>query len=550
MTQITGNTSGLKPSQLKAIENLSRRRLPPFEMFTVALAQALLTAAEDTGREIGILLDRKGRVVKTIVGTNLKLDIPEMDWAERGRLSGLRLVHAHPSCDYLRDDDITNLLINRFDSAVVFAREHKHAPVRLQYAVIDTYERAKISEITNLHGFTIDFPALIESLETRLGSSEKVRRIYGKNQAICIVVAKTRDRAERRTSELKDLASTAGLLIEEVFVQIRPKVDPQTLIGSGKLQEIFTQARRLDVDMLVFDPELTPVQAKNISEITDLKIIDRTLLILDIFATRARSREGKLQVELAQLKYTLPRLVGKNTMLSRLMGGGVGGRGPGETKLEIDRRRAKERIDRLEKQIETISAQRSLRRLKRTDSGIPVVAIVGYTNAGKSTLLKTITGADVLVEDRLFATLDPRTRRVRFPENLELIFTDTVGFIEDLPTELRKAFRATLEEIHNSSLLIHLVDLSDPEHDFKLREVNNILDEMNLSNKPLITVFNKIDAVPAIPPPSPDCFFISAKERRTMEPLIRYIADFFQVKSVIPAQSFDLTEDSEEITDV
>ncbi|MBN2722853.1 MAG: GTPase HflX [Deltaproteobacteria bacterium] len=537
MSDIFGNISGLKPSQIKALSNLKKRRLPPNDLITTAIASSLCILSEEIGREIGVLCDRKGHILKIIVGSNLTLDIPELAWKERGRLSGIRLIHSHPNPDALRPDDITNLLINRLDCVTVVFRNRYSGNIMLQYAFMDTYEKAWKSDITQYSDVKLNLRELIFDLEEKLGSTEKVRKVYKSNQAVCVVCADSRDRAERRSEELSELAATAGVEVEDVIIQIRKRNDPSFLVGSGKLKEILTQARRLDVDMLIFDPELTPVQAKNISDATELKILDRTLLILDIFAVRAASREGKIQVELAQLKYSLPRLVGKNNMLSRLMGGGIGGRGPGETKLEIDRRRAQERILYLEKQIKQISAQRALRRGKRNSSNIPVVAIVGYTNAGKSTLLKSITKADVLCEDKLFATLDPRTRRVRFPENLELILTDTVGFIEDLPEDLQKAFKATLEELENSDLLIHLIDISDPRHIFHMGEVEKILKEMGLSDKPFVNVFNKIDKTDIYPENNTGNFFISALDKRTMEPLISFVADFFLVPSVIPEYS-------------
>jgi GTP-binding protein HflX len=263
-------------------------------------------------------------------------------------------------------------------------------------------------------------------------------------------------------------------------------------VGRGKLEEIVLRANQLGAELLIFDPDLTPAQARAISDFTELKVIDRTMLILDIFAQRAKSRDGKIQVELAQLNYTLPRLVAKNTMMSRLTGE-IGGRGPGETKLEINRRRARERIVRLEGQIRKLSRRRGQRRSLRMRRGLPVVAIVGYTNAGKSTLLNTLTSSSELVEDKLFATLDPKSRRLRFPEERELILTDTVGFIYGLPKELVNAFRATLEEVGNANLLIHLVDISDNDYRDQIQAVEEILDELSLNDTPRLLVFNKQD---------------------------------------------------------
>jgi len=295
-----------------------------------------------------------------------------------------------------------------------------------------------------------------------------------------------------RVHELRELCRTAGIQVVDVAIQRRPETDPRYLIGRGKLEDVLVRAMQYDASVLIFDPDLSPGQAHAIASFTDLKVIDRTILILDIFAQRARSRDAKLQVELAQLRYRLPRLQEENTMMSRLVGG-IGGRGPGETKLEIGRRRARERLHRLEKDIEQTRKQRAGRRSARKDRGLPVVAIVGYTNAGKSTLLNGLTGSEVLVEDKLFATLDPTTRRLRFPRERELILADTVGFIRDLPKDLAQAFHATLEELDDADLLLHVVDAADPDRDAHITAVERILSDLNLAETPRLLVYNKTD---------------------------------------------------------
>ncbi len=295
-----------------------------------------------------------------------------------------------------------------------------------------------------------------------------------------------------RVHELGELCRTAGIQVVDVAVQRRPEPDPRYLIGRGKLEDVLVRAMQYDASVLIFDPDLSPGQAHAIASFTDLKVIDRTILILDIFAQRARSRDAKLQVELAQLRYRLPRLHEENTMMSRLVGG-IGGRGPGETKLEIGRRRARERLHRLEKDIEQTRRQRAGRRAARKERGLPVVAIVGYTNAGKSTLLNGLTGSDVLVEDKLFATLDPTTRRLRFPRERELILADTVGFIRDLPKDLAQAFHATLEELDDADLLLHVVDATDPDRDDHITAVERILGDLALAETPRLLVYNKTD---------------------------------------------------------
>jgi GTP-binding protein HflX len=371
---------------------------------------------------------------------------------------------------------------------------------------------------------------MMRALEEEFAAKARDARIVddGRDRALVVHVAlgKARSEAEARVAELRELCRTAGLRVLDVVVQQRPDPDPRFLLGKGKLEEVVMRALQRDATVLVFDPELTPAQARSISDATELKVIDRTMLILDIFAQHAQTRDGKLQVELAQLKYTLPRLVEKNTMMSRLTGG-IGGRGPGETKLEINRRRARERITLLEKQIAELSKRREQRRSLRTARNLPIISIVGYTNAGKSTLLNTLTEGDVLVENKLFATLDPTSRRLRFPHEREVIVTDTVGFIRDLPKDLVNAFRATLEELGEADLLLHIVDAADPAHEPHIAAVNRILRDLELSDKRRLLVFNKADKVAPEEMDqltrTHDAFSISAQDRSTLTPLLRTI---------------------------
>jgi GTP-binding protein HflX len=293
-------------------------------------------------------------------------------------------------------------------------------------------------------------------------------------------------------AELRELARTASVEVVDVVLQGRPAIDPRTIVGEGKLQDILVRSMALNADLLVFDHNLSPSQARHVAELTSLKILDRTQLILDIFARRAQSADGKLQVELAQLKYMLPRLAGSDDSLSRLAGG-IGGRGPGETKLEIDRRRARDRISQLEQRIERLSTDRQTRRRQRSRQNVPVISIVGYTNAGKSTLLNALTDSTVLAEDKLFATLDPTSRRLKFPRDREVVLTDTVGFIRDLPKDLVNAFRATLEELEDADLLLHVIDAADKNHEQQAASVERILATLDLKDTPRLLVFNKID---------------------------------------------------------
>lgn len=341
----------------------------------------------------------------------------------------------------------------------------------------------------------VDFIELINSLEEEMARNRRaVRRATARDRAILVGVnTASQSEAEESMAELRELATSAGIVVLNEIVQRRASVDPRTVLGKGKLDELLVRALRLGADLIVFDRELSPAQVRSISEATDLKVIDRAQLILDIFAQRAQTSEGKIQVELAQLRYMLPRLIaGHDSAFSRLAGG-IGGRGPGETKLETDRRRVRDRINRLEREIEHQRMRRQQRRKERTRRRLPIISIVGYTNAGKSTLLNTLTSSEVLAEQRMFATLDPTSRRLRLPREQEVIVNDTVGFIRDLPPDLIAAFRATLEEIDDSDLLIHLVDASNPRWQQQLESVERILNELGHTDIPRLVVFNKSD---------------------------------------------------------
>ena len=469
-------------------------------MVTQDLGLHLWELSRDMGRQVGLLVDRKGQVEHVFVGDAHSILLPDFGRlrAGRGRFRGLRLIHTHLQAEPLSRDDLADLVLLRLDLVAALSRPHERSPLSITLAhlmPVGAQSDTRIIGPLPLPQIDLDFAATIESLEEEFAktAAQTVETTEGRTRGILIHVSDLPKREmEHRISEIKELAETAGMTIVEVFRQRRPAPNPKFLVGRGKLQEVLVSAMQMGADTLVFDPDLKPAQARAITDLTDLKVIDRTMLILDIFAQRAHTRAGKIQVELAQLKYALPRLVAKNTMMSRLTGG-IGGRGPGETKLEINRRRARQRIADLEKQIDQLSRQRSLRRKRRQSKGIPVVALVGYTNAGKSTLLNTLTNASVLTENRLFATLDPTSRRLRFPKNRDIVLTDTVGFIEELPPDLAKAFRATLEELSEADFLLHIVDAADPRREAKRKSVETILAQMGLADKPRLTVYNKID---------------------------------------------------------
>jgi GTP-binding protein HflX len=444
-----------------------------------------------------------------IVGDAGKLMLPDIGRlrAAEGRFRGLRLVHTHVRGEPLTKDDLVDLVRLRLDLVAAIQMNYAGEARGLVYAFNVPGDGAgdlPYREVGPLPIGQVEVHVgqLMADLETEFARHRKARAVRAKDgRAILVHVAdKTKAHAveegEASLRELRELARTAGVEVADVILQVRDRVDPKFVLGKGKLDDVILRAMQLDAETLVFDRELSPSQSSAIAKMSDLKIIDRTQLILDIFAQRAESADGKLQVELAQLKYSLPRLSQKDDALSRLTGG-IGGRGPGETKLEIGRRRAKERVTHLEGQLKQLAKRREQRRRKRTRDAIPTVAIVGYTNAGKSTLLNALTGADVLVEDKLFATLDTRSRTLRVGwagyGDRDVVITDTVGFIRDLPKHLFAAFRATFEEAADADLLLHVVDASDPARDEQIRTTETLLEELELSDIPRILVWNKSD---------------------------------------------------------
>jgi GTP-binding protein HflX len=353
----------------------------------------------------------------------------------------------------------------------------------------------EIMHSQNFYNFEFDFLPFITSLEDEMERHRVFSSSDSREKAILVSVSpKPRYEQEDSIEELRDLSQSSDVLVIDAVIQRPKEINPKYLMGEGKLKELIINGMNKGATLLIFDQNLNPSQMKAIADFTELKVIDRTQLILDIFSRHAHSKDGKVQVELAQLKYRLPRLTGKGTAMSRLMGG-IGGRGPGEMKLEVDRRRVREKIHLLERELKTLSQARRQRRHRRQQTGIPIVSIIGYANAGKSTLLNALTKSSVIVEDKMFATLDTASRRLRFPREREIIITDTVGFIRDLPRDLMAAFRATLEELEDANLLLHIVDISNPRFEQHIESVENILKELSLSEKQRLLVLNKIDKV-------------------------------------------------------
>jgi GTP-binding protein HflX len=455
---------------------------------------------------VGALVHRSGAVEYVVVGTATGLMLPDIGRlrAAEGRFRALRLVHTHLYGEPLTRDDLTDLTRLRLDLVAAIALDEAGDPRWQSWAYnVPSSEGELPYRITGPAPYghaEPNFAELIASLEQEFARRGRTREVAKDGRAILVHVGSRRtpgaaDRARSSLAELQALARTAGVEIADTVVQLRDQVDPKFVLGRGKLEEVILRAIDLDAETLIFDQELSPSQANGIAAHTDLKVVDRTQLILDIFAQRAESSDGKLQVELAQLKYALPRLGARDDSLSRLTGG-IGGRGPGETKLEIGRRRARDRVTRLERELKQLSKKRNEQRRRRVASNVPVVALVGYTNAGKSTLLNALTGAGVLAEDKLFATLDTRARRLRLPTGDFVVLTDTVGFIRDMPKDLFAAFRATFEEIADADLLLEVVDGANPERDDHVETTERLLEELDLDRIPRLRVYSKADLLP------------------------------------------------------
>lgn len=521
--------------------------------------------SHETGRQVGVLLNRKGQVEYVMVGTAKQIELPDFGRARvsADRFRGLRCVHTHLAGESLTQDDLTDLALLRLDLMSIIQVDRKSGlPSLVHSAHLLPEKTGDMRQETGSEGSELlsglsspvssldfaflepnipsqldtDFGALIESLEDEMARVRQATRTRqaGRDRAILVGVTTGDIDAERESiNELTELALSADVVVLDTIIQRRPQIDPKTVLGKGKLDDLLIRSMRLGADVIVFDTELSPTQVRVLSEATELKVIDRPQLILDIFAQRAQSREGKLQVELAQLKYLLPRLVmGQNSAFSRLAGG-IGGRGPGETKLETDRRRVRTRISQLEKQVDSLGRQRHERRKTRVQKHLPIISLVGYTNAGKSTLLNQLTRSDVYAERKMFATLDPTSRRLRLPYDQEVIINDTVGFIRDLPETLVSAFRATLEEIADSDLLVHVVDASNPRVMQQIASVNKILGDLNFSSIPELIVLNKADLLHAdeivalqrqiFLDSGVEAVAISAIRRETLRPMVEEI---------------------------
>jgi len=529
---IHGNLTGLKPADIRRLERLYRRKIPVREVVSAEAARALTEVSRDINRQVGLIIDRRGRVSHVVVGQAGGLFLPDLKDFPLGNrmLRGVRLVHTHLKDEPLTRDDLTDLALLRLDAVAAVGVTPDGMPGKMHLAsLLPGTEEGKLTELhpaAGFHEFHLDFLSFVKALEDEMDSSAAAASAVeaGSERATLVSVSTgPKFLQEDSMDELVELAISSDLVVVDRILQRPAKVNPRHLLGRGKLEEMVIRAMQLGATVIVFDQDLSPGQGKRIAEATELKVIDRSQLILDIFARRAHSREGKVQVELAQLKYRLPRLTGRGTAMSRLMGG-IGGRGPGEMKLEIDRRRVRDRISGLEKELKSIGRSRSQRKARRARAGIPIVSIVGYTNAGKSTLLNALTASAIHTEARMFATLDTSSRRLRFPRERDVIITDTVGFIRNLPKDLFNAFRATLEEMEDADLLLHVVDAGNPRFEQHIESVNIVLEQIGLAAKEVLVVFNKADVAGW-----PNCrkmsrrhaaTCISARDPATLNPLL------------------------------
>ena len=549
MREIKGNIKGIRDSVIAELQKLYDMQSP--QLVSQELAVKLADITEYINREISVYITRSGQIIEIAVGDNATVELPSFSGRRgAGRLSGIRCIHTHPDGNpYLSGVDISALKNNKYDAMVAIgvvspdftkseltfglitgidSNENYTAECYGPYSIEDAENINFVNTVSTIERI-LDKQTGTASLQVMSERAILIGMEWGRNDSLWTV--------DDSLEELKQLADTAGATVIKKFIQKRPKPDPAFFIGRGKVQELALYAQQANIDLCIFDDELSPAQQRNIESVMGIRILDRTALILDIFAQRARTNEGKLQVELAQLQYTLPRIMGKGLMLSRL-GGGIGTRGPGETKLEVDRRRIRDRIAFIKDQIEKVKAVRSLHRSKRKKNNVFEVSLVGYTNAGKSTLLNTLTNSDIYAKDQLFATLDPTTRQLTLPNKQEIIITDTVGFIQRLPHQLIAAFRSTLEVVTEADLLVHVIDVSHELYKEQAAAVHEVLKEIGAETKPVITVYNKIDK---LPPDSKltdrlaleeDTVCISAAKKLNLETLQQMIETHLKSKAV------------------
>lgn len=525
--QINGNREGIRQSILTRMEELYSMDSDRDVFASRELMDALATFTGEIGREIFVYIDRSGTIRNVSIGDADSAElIPMRLNRSTKRLNGIRCLHTHPNGNpRLSDADLGALERGKLDAisaiGVLDGRPNGISAAVLTGEVEN--ERLTYKILGPVPSHSIDHKMWLEAIfeaDKALKQEQTDKAKSERERALLVGVENGQEKYDT-LMELAELAKTAGAIVAGIERQKRECPDNATYIGKGKAEELLKIATALKVDIFIFDDELSAVQIRNLEQIVGARVIDRTALILDIFASHASSREGKLQVELAQLKYRLPRLIGFGQSLSRL-GGGIGTRGPGEKKLENDRRRIRRQIFELECEIENVAKQRVLRRVRREKNDEPVIALVGYTNAGKSTLLNALSGSSVLAEDKLFATLDPVTRKVELPNGGHALFTDTVGFINKLPHDLVKAFRSTLEEALEADVILHVIDASSSYSLEQCKVVERVLDDLGVRDTPIIKIYNKMDEVES-PIAQNDSIAISAKTGEGLEELLSYI---------------------------
>ena len=522
-----GNLTGIKSAMLDRLKSLYDFKQGLDEFASFELLSELCACSGEINREISVYISRDGSIVDVSVGDSAKVSMPSMRLVRNeDRLCGVRCIHTHPSGDgRLSGVDLGTLRSMKLDCmAAVGVSDGK--PTQLYAAYLGDFDEDTGSRAALVYGpmrpYKLPQKALIAEIfnsDDRFRSTTK--EVEAVEQERAVLVGMDNDEGYDTLEELNELAKTAGALVVGKVRVRRRTIDNATYVGSGKANELSLMGSELEADLFIFDDELSAIQLRTLEETLGARVIDRTTLILDIFAARATSREGKLQVELAQMRYRLPRLIGQGQVLSRL-GGGIGTRGPGEKKLEIDRRRIRRRVFELETELSEIEKQRGLRRESRKANRIPLVALVGYTNAGKSTMLNALTDSNVLAEDKLFATLDPVVRKITLSGGTEALLSDTVGFINKLPHDLVEAFKSTLEEVSNSDLILQVVDISCPYHEKQMRVVDGVLESLHAADIPRIIIFNKADAVPScdLPAESENRLNVSALRGTGIEKLL------------------------------
>ena len=521
--QVNGNTEGIRDAMLARLDSLYRYEAEEDAFLPRELMKLLAECSCAMNREIAVYLTRDGEIVNVAVGTDCDVELTDYRLRRNeDRLSRVRCVHTHPDGDgRLSDVDLSALKIFRYDAMTAVGVKNGE-PTFVQTAFLGENGNLVMDEPVRWYRVPdAEWTAQIELSDSLVGRDEAQKVENAREKAVLMGI-ESRESLE----ELRRLAETAGAEVAGMFLQKRDKPDSALFIGRGRAEELARDCQALEADVCIFDEELTGVQARNLEEILRIKVIDRTTLILDIFAQRAASAEGKLQVELAQLQYRSARLIGMGTVLSRLAGG-IGTRGPGESRLEISRRRIRERMTELNRRLEELEKQRGIRRKSRERNKVPVVALVGYTNAGKSTLLNALTGADVYAEDQLFATLDAVSRRMETAEKTPYLLTDTVGFIRKLPHALVSAFRSTLEEAALADVLVIVSDGASPDMLKQHDTVEEVLSDLGATEQKRIEVINKCDA--ADPAPAfPGAILISARTGEGLEELKAAIAGALQ----------------------